>query len=1149
MLKRFKKLFKNRKRGMSLVVVIVSTAMLVVMGTLFTSVALRSFNYSYSQLCKQQAYYTAESSVKALYDLIYSDTESLSTIKDALIAKVQAQQVLDPDVDVTSIYCTVGEIGGSGTIAVGDAGPSIIEDSGIFKDVMGTCKVRVRFLNEKQNQMSLEATATYKGYTESVRMRIAEANPGAEEIAKIFSNAFYWSSPLTCLVAAETTGNVHIAQPVVYASADDVSNAASVYNTVLQSLEVSGYYNGYAGTAGQYIRNADGEIINSPDSNPVVVYNKYLRDHVYGNIDFKIAEGESQRVVYGHTKPFDINNEPLAVEGQTLRSDSPYSGASGSVTSAFQGEWYDNASEIIYYNDWVELYMFSDYRSTGYGDIRSSDFDYTGDGATMGGNSLPQDYLSGDITYPRNYTAINGDLYVESRALIGLWDKDAGDKKNWQFYRDGAYARDYWDYYTDPETDEPGVFESYVEHGFGTDVFFDHDNGKIPAESTTFRINGDMYLWEDTRIENFDSINTYNAYQGIKNNIYANKNLTIDGYIYQSGQGIYRVHKDSVSVFGDIMVQGDLYIANSTIYGDIYCNGDSLTILDSTIYGNVYFRGNDFVMDYSAITSGTLRFKDGGGLTQNCPGGNLVIAGLNADCETPSTDETNNYNNENSIGANINNSSVMSSLYSGVNTKIWVTLGESTDYYGNVFCDGFLEFNLKYESHNYKNIWLYGSEEAEDDTWFAIKNNKIDVNGTIFTKKLQILQSQWWATSEATYIYFDNIYTTSGNKIEGKYGLVKGNTIKAGTIYNGGQVNILTGVDFSVELNPSIIGTWLGGFGFSTGYTGTNFDGANDYVFAHMNEKFATFVGPEAIHFESDQRLNLWADYFFPTIWEEKKITPQEWTAPKALLTETELGEGIYYHKIPQSVDIMSAIDIYNRPDVMTIDRVNKVIEFKKSAEFDFRVSFNGYTVKFNSYEDNIHLKFNKGVDFGNNVDVILTGGNMTFVYVFGGDGVASPELTFGSNCNIGIIEEMVGVDYRADSIYFISNDDITIRMGRNMNLQGYIYAPKAYADVLGADSAENGRNILDGCMAVHNHIMNADLEEQTGDPENPDYDKPDKDENTENAERADYSTYIERYRYSVYNHVTAPIITDTDIVYGDFGQMGEKVWLFLGYY
>ena len=89
--------------------------------------------------------------------------------------------------------------------------------------------------------------------------------------------------------------------------------------------------------------------------------------------------------------------------------------------------------------------------------------------------------------------------------------------------------------------------------------------------------------------------------------------------------------------------------------------------------------------------------------------------------------------------------------------------------------------------------------------------------------------------------------------------------------------------------------------------------------------------------------------------------------------------------------------------------------------------------------------------------------------------------------------------------------------------------------------------------MAVHNHIMNAELEEQDGDYDQPSAGESEEDKEQQEIEnRTDYSRYIEyieRYRYSVYNHVTAPIITDTDIVYGDFGQMGEKVWLFLGYY
>ena len=43
---------RKRKRGASLVMVLVSMTILTIMGTLFTTIAMRSYQYSYSRMCR-----------------------------------------------------------------------------------------------------------------------------------------------------------------------------------------------------------------------------------------------------------------------------------------------------------------------------------------------------------------------------------------------------------------------------------------------------------------------------------------------------------------------------------------------------------------------------------------------------------------------------------------------------------------------------------------------------------------------------------------------------------------------------------------------------------------------------------------------------------------------------------------------------------------------------------------------------------------------------------------------------------------------------------------------------------------------------------------------------------------------------------------
>lgn len=1166
MLKRFKKLIKHPKRGMSMVVVIISIAMLVVMGTLFTSIAMRSFNYSYSKLCKQQAYYTAEASVNALYDLIYDDEDAMNIIIETLDAKYEEAK-LSGVTDITTVYCTIGEVGGTGSVVVGDTGPSIIEDAGLFKDVMGTCVLRARYNNDQRSQLSLEAAATYKGYSESVRMKIAKTTKAAQELAKIFSNAFCWSSPLTCFISAETIGNVYVAQPIVYAYdtngeyVEGTTSNAGIYNTVLSSLENFGYYGSYTGTAGQYIRNANDEIIN--DNSHIGIYNRYLCSYVYANIETVIENVDgSTKTSEGNTKPFDIDNKPLQVEGKNLNNDNYY------TTFA---EIYTEDSNQNYYNDWIELYMFSDYRTNdnSYTDFRTENFSAAGE-STAGtvSNSFPQSYLAGDIAYPRNYTAINGNLYVQSRALIGMWDKDRSDKENWQYYNDETYSREYVDYYNNFYNSNGG-YGTRFEHGYpeGDDVFFDHVNNNIPAEETTFRLNGNLYLWEDTRIENFDSVNTYNAYQGIKNNIYARQDLVIDGFVYSYnsyGKDKTIVSKRSVSIFGDIMVQGDLTISNATIYGDVYCNGDSLTIIDSNIYGNVYFRGYDFKSDNVRITSGYLNFYDGNGLRLYCPGGNLVVAGLESDLVTETEEACSSYINTGSIGAHLKNTAVENLFYSRVNTKIVSAMDNDSvggvssvndiytvmksgvnnvrSNYGNIFVEEFLDIDLTHTSFDY----MTSSANSE----VSLRDNIFTVTGTLVAQSLKVVQSQYKFNNKTMSLNtptlnFNKVYVRAGVYLDGNNEKNNGGTFfnykannKSIVIQDGyGMLNLLSIWDTDIkhyETSISSLGTWIQQT-MGINYSGSSIPEASEAIFAAQINQFATYGSSESnIRFAAGQELNKWADYFFPKDWEDKEVSTLKWSAPKAAENEASVLN-VYYFDLTHytsSMDLAQGVSGYlaatGRNDVVSIDTINKEIEIKKSMVFDIQVKVPaGYTLIFNTYEGNLHIKFNKGLEIGANAQVILTGGNMTFIYIEDGQPEGSDPvqaLTFGDGCHIGIVEEMVGVEQRSDSIYFISYDNIKISLGYDMVLDGYVYAPNGFASVNGSSGNET---LLNGCMAVKNYIMQGQVD--------------------------NYTYTIDEYRLCVYNHVTPPLITDISFEYGgseeDIGLFGEIVWEFLGYY
>ena len=168
----------------------------------------------------------------------------------------------------------------------------------------------------------------------------------------------------------------------------------------------------------------------------------------------------------------------------------------------------------MWYNDWVEIYMF------------------TGDSG------------------PNKKNIVDGDMYVNTQALIGLYDKDQTQVKYWP-YRDIVSHRDkverkYVSYAGKNFDDEFAFYRDIYrngydmganfEHGGTGDLFFDYNTTPPAYNQSVLSHNGNMYLFEDARIECYDSTHTPNATKGVKNNIFAHKNLVIDGVAMKQGK-------------------------------------------------------------------------------------------------------------------------------------------------------------------------------------------------------------------------------------------------------------------------------------------------------------------------------------------------------------------------------------------------------------------------------------------------------------------------------------------------------------------------------------------------------------------------------------------------------------------------------------
>ena len=1160
---------RKRKRGASLVMVLVSMTILTIMGTLFTTIAMRSYQYSYSRMCRQQAYYTATSSVESLYAKIKTNGSILNDITTALDEAYNRLNGGTPGIDVTTIRVKIGSTHGDPVTE-----ERAVVGSDFFYTYLGECDLWARYNNAKRTEISLEAEATYNGYSETARAIIAKTNGAASELKKIFDNTFCLQSPISTIVAETTHGDIYVSQPIADTDSAVVQKLGSsyidAYNTVFAELSKDGKYTEgntvYEGKAGQYLRDDDGNIITDTNTN-AGKYNLVLKNGVYGHAQASTADG----TLTGHTKPFDMDNSPL----MALNIDQP--------TDQQKPREDENSIYNLWYNDWVELYMFS---------------------AADGG------------------TAVNGDLYADSKILIGLIDRNDNNRNYRRVWKDkvkrSAFSATHdapWtnNYLMDPEFNELTT-DADLEHGFSDDVFFDHENTILTRSVSKFRLNGDMYLWEDARIENFDSAYTMNALKGIKNNIYAYKDLYIDGLHITDWDGA-SISKTSseVTIYGDVVVKGNAQIMNATIYGDVYCYGDKLTIVSSDIYGNVYFDGEDFTADtmvlhneeieYFMPEDSGLKRDDGSTNVKVHGGGNLVInytrnnhmvyntnvISYSKEAGFGTTADVGGSGTSHRWGATITNCDIYGTLWSNVNTHIlcskWAagTLGfggELPDHYGNIYVDGYLFIDL---------TWTYFADDGDDgiintyyvtdlgdasghrDNWNsnlnddytnALRFNCFEKAGdqVIYADRFQFRLNQVHWRTGLEEAWYDADVSHLGTLLVGDGGLyIDGNP--AGNDENTGH-----SIQFDNIFSMSAGQRWE--------YTVHGEEAASDA--GEINGK----LGQSGCLTIDDSLKSLLAKlggdgltshkeaaFDNNAIWKDKLIKIRTWTAPIAgnatQMTSNGLEVQYYGEEVPTQggaqgtiIDNGSVADYIKKyPSAFSVSADGDTLTISASVTFGARADFSAYKrVIFDTSKGNIYVKFMKGVVLGNEdaesyddgAEVVLTGGSMVFWYLYesGSYDFNTPTLQVNPYTRLGLVLAETGSGYGYDGLYIISNDDSLITMGQNAVLNGYVYTPYGAAYIVPSESPYTA---LNGCMAIESLILLNTADEL---PQGSIFDQATDWFREEflggGSTSENVDALVKQYENIVFNYVQPPLITDW---VGLGGLTDQVVWEFLGYY
>ena len=1044
-------------------------------------------------------------------------------------------------IDVTTIRVKIGSTHGDPVTE-----EKAVVGSDFFYTYLGECDLWARYNNAKRTEISLEAEATYNGYS----------NRAASELKKIFDNTFCLQSPISTIVAETTHGDIYVSQPIADTDSAVVQDLdITAYNTVFAALSAkNGTYNGHSGVPGQYLRDGDGNIITSGVEGK---YNQVLKVGVYGNAQASTSNAS----LTGHTKPLDMDN--TLMEKDTSTDPATY-----------------------WYNDWVELYMFS---------------------AVDGG------------------TAVNGDLYSNSKILIGVLDRDANGVtylRSWDntikrsvFSYDGE---DPLDNYLNTNEFNGIKLNRYFEHGFADDVFFNHEEDPLDVGRSVFRLNGDMYLWQDARIENFDSKNVPKSDDEDddgKNNIYAYKNLYIDGMYIDPGwtTGAAMPTTSNVVVGGDIVVQGNAQIMNATIYGDVYCYGDELTIVNCDIYGNV---------------------RQGGNLVINHDGSNTNVSNYDASAGFGTTKDVGGDNTVYSWGATITNSDIYGTLWSNVNTHIliskWYEGGDSIpNYYGDIYVSKYLFIDLTWTYLANKNDARI-MDEAKDyltdddrtsghrENWLAYKNdtgNREDEvnddydiassyncfesyasNNVIYADRFQFRTNQSDPLGYTIDIsYLGKLIVGDGGLYIDGNGWARDGNDPTYWSWNGSRdsiciVKLITAsyeqgdtgwpfyrptYDLPQVWDTEIYNDTIYVKGSATerdnqiaGYVNSDYSSLTAALEQQKTTALSAFSHSNAVEYES-------VAFKDNAIWKDKLIKIRTWTAPKHS-TDPGASTSVNYVGGETGIEYTDASDfkvyldhLRKNPAAGSVSgkpgNGDYTLTIKQSVCFSDWVDWSAFDkIVIDTSKGNVYIRFLNGVELGKKsatnydegAEVVLTGGSMVFWYLYESDSYdfKKPTLQVNSYTRLGLVSAETGSGYGYDGLYIISNDDSLITMGSNAVLNGFVYTPHGQVFIAPAESSYAA---LNGCMAIESLIMLSDPDEWT---------KTFWDEVSEllpegsafgywitGGSEAIVDAIIKQYENIVFNYVQPPLIVDFDFSYGNYegevSDFGQVVWEFLGYY
>lgn len=716
----------KEKKGASLILTIITLSILVIIAGVMTTISLSTYNLSYRNFAREQAFISSEAALKNFYKNFNDEnnTELRKKIIKKLerkndVAKVKLQEYLNNGIPMNEAEQLAIEKYGTLVIDI----ELDTDDKAILTDD-NKAKIEIS-TNSLSNPgvLNIKSSSSYLGYNNFVMAKLNKINDSAEKLLNIMKNSFYTNTGVVDLAAKSINGDVFVTKPA----------PGYDYTKIKNGYESGGYYSTMK-------MNLDGTDADKPNEWVEVL----LRKHSHFNANHVII---TQNHGYNLTKfnEYLVNGNLFVDSDKSLigLKDEHGNKREGAIKlgfdfTVFDVNWFPNSGQAI-----TETMLTIKGDVHAMGDARVENL-FSNGNLYIKGNAWLDGYLHDNIWYSsailttsvivngnvhvgKNLHAtqpnILGDLYVNGNTFIeGFYKKHIINK--YKVYEDGRPAYIGGNLYVDgSKSAEPVLVELYntkvVGNVYAKNAIIYTDNetqiGLYYEPNLEWKQKeAGVIGWERVNSKYRTGAHSGNLYTFGLNNMYLHKvsrvrNTNILGDLaIGSSLELLDANRAGFSVHGSLYVEGSLQIRNYWIGFETWKYGSA--------NGNVLVRGTMAQISRTRIY-GTLSALGKNNINENA--GNW------------SNDET--YKNTfavNQRGIQLQASEIFKDLYSDIDVELFGGENNGSFVRGNLTANG-----DKLHIHGYNGNRDRGDPADNHQEWHKFKQ---EVGGNLYSKARKI---------------------------------------------------------------------------------------------------------------------------------------------------------------------------------------------------------------------------------------------------------------------------------------------------------------------------------------------------------------------------------------------------------------------------